>query len=1080
MMTTIEVLKKQSLSMHKQTQGKFEMGSSVIGAMRHLSPFMKSIAMAVVITFGMFVLAPAAMAARTYDWGFIADPSLSVETKLSMAVQQVEELLATIEKRQADNQSIDAEREALSRLKEEISQLDQAVTANFAAIDQDIREKELPAVIQQRQDEMVANYRQQLDVLLSLLQSIETAGDEKTLKEQLKRTQGHLKDKKHKRSHQPFDPNDLPNRQLQPNKENKPKTTKKLFRQSGLFDTPYQQVAALGDFTYDQLAGADDPAYLAESDEIRLTQAIHDQAELLEYDPVKIFHWVRNNIHWLPSWGAVQAADLTLSSRQGNAFDIASLTIALLRASQIPARYVHGTIDVPEQKFRNWAGDFSDVTAAAEYASSGGIPVTTLISGGVIESIRMEHIWVEAAIDYHPSRGAVNRAADSWVAMDPTYKQYEYLQGLDVIEISGIDAEQLAQDFVDSGTVNEDEGWVTGFDPTILQTAQTQAQSQLETYIQDNLTDPTVGDVIGGRSTIIKEYPVLPSSLPNRIVTEGARYGMIPDSLQYHVILKIFNSSLDQSLDSPSLSHTMPLPRIGLSRLGITYIPSTVDDEAALQAQLDSGNNYLSLYLLSVKPVIKLDETELITGGSIQMGSDQFIDVVLISPTQQQQMHYKNHVAGDEIVVSINGAGTDFNQFIYRSQQFMNDTAAENLHLIGLGYWAQADFMSSAIASGLGVNAFRLPSVGLFSSPLSVTYTFGIPQKGHYIQRNVDIKRSAHAIGIDSAIKRKQYVQQTGMLHSYLEGSILEQLIGNWQGTGLSAMQVLIDANKQNIPIHHITNTNADSILPLLQSIDGDILADVHAALNAGHEVILPESKPVKNIGVSGMGYILLDPETGAGSYRISSGLDGGSGEGPCAEPESRPLIDAIRDILLTIVVLAMLAALVGIVIGGTGGVATPAVAKIMASVGLSALTFSATAGEFCNPIPVPRRGGDSFHNSCADNHPPNEFFGNDVCMSDGNEQKYFDAISNNRSTLWEAKTYNFDNADHSSFLIPLRDKPEWELESRITNNCNFRFFYLVGDSRHAAAIESIQPGFVPIIADGLHVNPTLCLRPSN
>jgi hypothetical protein len=28
--------------------------------------------------------------------------------------------------------------------------------------------------------------------------------------------------------------------------------------------------------------------------------------------------------------------------------------------------------------------------------------------------------------------------------------------------------EQLAQDFVDSGTVNEDEGWVTGFDPAIL------------------------------------------------------------------------------------------------------------------------------------------------------------------------------------------------------------------------------------------------------------------------------------------------------------------------------------------------------------------------------------------------------------------------------------------------------------------------------------------------------------------------------------------------------------------------------------------------------------------------------------
>ncbi|MEW8177236.1 MAG: hypothetical protein AB2754_09170 [Candidatus Thiodiazotropha endolucinida] len=53
--------------------------------------------------------------------------------------------------------------------------------------------------------------------------------------------------------------------------------------------------------------------------------------------------------------------------------------------------------------------------------------------------------------------------------MDPSYKQYEYLQDLDVIQISGIDVDQLTQDFIDSGTVNEQEGWVNGFDPTILQ-----------------------------------------------------------------------------------------------------------------------------------------------------------------------------------------------------------------------------------------------------------------------------------------------------------------------------------------------------------------------------------------------------------------------------------------------------------------------------------------------------------------------------------------------------------------------------------------------------------------------------------
>jgi transglutaminase-like putative cysteine protease len=64
-------------------------------------------------------------------------------------------------------------------------------------------------------------------------------------------------------------------------------------------------------------------------------------------NPVAIYNWARNNVQWQPTWGAIQDASHTLSSQTGNASDIASLTISLLRASGIPARYVHGTIDVP-------------------------------------------------------------------------------------------------------------------------------------------------------------------------------------------------------------------------------------------------------------------------------------------------------------------------------------------------------------------------------------------------------------------------------------------------------------------------------------------------------------------------------------------------------------------------------------------------------------------------------------------------------------------------------------------------------------------------------------------------------------
>ncbi len=89
---------------------------------------------------------------------------------------------------------------------------------------------------------------------------------------------------------------------------------------------------------------------------------------------------------------------------------------------------------------------------------------------------------------------------------------------------------------------------MTGFDPQILQSAQNQAQTALEDYITTNLPNPTVGDVIGGRKTIIQQFPVLPSSLPNRIVTEGVRYDKLPTALQQTIAYSFNNDSYVTSL----------------------------------------------------------------------------------------------------------------------------------------------------------------------------------------------------------------------------------------------------------------------------------------------------------------------------------------------------------------------------------------------------------------------------------------------------------------------------------------------------------------------------------------------------
>jgi len=157
------------------------------------------------------------------------------------------------------------------------------------------------------------------------------------------------------------------------------------FDSSGPRGAPWAKLASHGsDFAVDALAGASNPAYLEETPEVQLTAAIEAKAAELDHDPVAIHAWVRNNVAWIPSWGATQSADHTLSSERGNAADIAGLEIALLWASDIPARYAVGTIAVEAERFTNWAGGFDTIEAAADYAVSGGIP---------IEAGRILHLW---------------------------------------------------------------------------------------------------------------------------------------------------------------------------------------------------------------------------------------------------------------------------------------------------------------------------------------------------------------------------------------------------------------------------------------------------------------------------------------------------------------------------------------------------------------------------------------------------------------------------------------------------------------------------------------------------------------
>jgi len=599
----------------------------------------------------------------------------------------------------------------------------------------------------------------------------------------------------------------------------------------------------------------------------------------------------------------MQNADLTLSAGRGNAMDIASLTIALLRASKIPARYVHGTIDIPEAHFRNWAGGFTNIYAAMDFAASGGIPTTPVTSGGQVTKVRIEHIWVEAAIDYQPSRGAKNRDADSWVPMDPSYKQYEYLAGLDAVAISGLDPNQLATDFTNSGTVNEAEGWVTGFDPTILQNAQTQTQTALNDYITNNLTNPTVGDVIGGRKTIIKQYPVLPSSLPNKIVVTGSRYGALPSQLQHHMAFAFEKDILGDLVDPISY----PYAQLNNQKVTLSFKPATADDEAALQSLLPAGEitdisqlpTSIPAYLINVIPEIKLNGQVVKQGSPMPLGTDLSFNFRITYQNYGSYPYEYKVPAGSYLSVAVVGGSvspkvlTDLQSKVTQTKTTLETGDATLICALGredllgdlfyagtLGYYAQYTALSKLMGQQQKAQHYLAAGYGTFGYEPNVDTVFGIPRAITTGGAAMNIPM-INIIGTDSpantaAEDKKNYALQIGILSSALEHAVPEQLFNtdpNNPPDAISAVKALSKASAAGQRIYHITQANQGTALPNIHH-DPATIAEIQNALNVGKEVIT-HTDAVTVPGWTGAGYIIFDPETGDGAYKIGGGQNG-------------------------------------------------------------------------------------------------------------------------------------------------------------------------------------------------------------
>lgn len=558
------------------------------------------------------------------------------------------------------------------------------VRAEFAATRAELQQKNLPAEILARHDEAVSQFEQRAASFGQIV-SQAASDDERVAK------LAEFFDKyPAKRKPGKQDPKKLPWSTPKPN------TRLPAETQTGWFQNLYgdqkirlaQAGGSIGPLQFSTMpeAGqAPTPADLAETDEVQITPEIRAKAQELGNNPVNIYNWVRNNIEWAPTAGAIQSAQDTLDKKRGNATDTASLLIALLRAANIPARYQWGTIDVEAAKAMNWVGGVTKPEAALQLLGQGGIAARGMISGGRFTTVRMEHVWVQAYVNWAPYRGSRNGTGGQhpnpnaqlnlWVPLDASYKQYNYTPGMDLKTAVPLDSDAFMATVRHGATANDAEGWVQNVNQGGIQNQMAAYQDRLKAFVDSAATGPTstAADVNGRKIIPQRVESLLAGTLQNSVVLQGSQTASVPASQQHKFTYQLYASQYDQYGDSPILSFTEKTTKLVGKRLMLTYLPASQADADVVASYMPKPHadgsptlasefpTSLPGYLIQVKPTITLDgQVVSQSSGSVQMGTDLYSTggfTQLYDRNQWDMTNDESNVAGQATAIGISAGG---------------------------------------------------------------------------------------------------------------------------------------------------------------------------------------------------------------------------------------------------------------------------------------------------------------------------------------------------------------------------------------------------------------------------------------
>ncbi len=606
------------------------------------------------------------------------------------------------------------------------------------------------------------------------------------------------------------------------------------------------------------------------------------RAEFAELESVlEVYQYIKNNYTMEFYFGSRKGAVGASAEKAGNDYDIASVLIGVLRDRNIPARYVRGEIEITAEQAMEWTAT-DDINVAMRVIAALGIPTTGMISSdGDTVAVRLEHIWVEAYVPYTDYRGTGNCSGESlWVPLDASFKQSIYIDGVDMEELN---------DYISDESNYLNENSVVN-DVSVSNIAQfvDGKESAVVKYMLENGYDSTV-QVFGGKEIVYEDLGYLPLSLPYSSVSNAEKFDDIPaeytDTINFELL---GNSTAGSNFNgSDYINEIFYAPDVYGKRLTLTYAPATAADSNLIAEY--GGIFSTPAYLVKLKPQFVIDGKVIAEGSACNTGYMQKYNInIYNSESGQNDSEITNTVTvggmyslvldyGNISTVEAQNIKTkvdSFSSVLDDDNAYDENIMGELLNAVGKIYFSDLDTYNQMIAGQRNVTATRALSLGIVGFKANVKYTFNMPSEIKEGGMFLDIGHDVHSVisNNNSLDAEKQFMLQAGVYASAMEHGVLEQITGV---ESVSTIKVLQYAADNNVPIHYITRENLESEISQI-SFSEQLINEIRYAVNSGKVIVIPEREIDINQW-SGVGYMVLDPDTCACGYMISGGMAGGA-----------------------------------------------------------------------------------------------------------------------------------------------------------------------------------------------------------